>query len=738
MTVKSTDDEGVGTLRDALEIAQFGDTIVFDPTIFKQDDPATISINSILPPLNIGNVTIDAEKAGVILDGSKIPSGWNGGIQIYSDHNTVRGLQITGFSGAGIVIGIGQENLIEENVSVGNDFGIGLWGKETKNNTITNNYVGILKDGKTPFGNKNAGILILEQASSNTIGRGNTIAYNGSFGIDITDAGTINNLITQNRIFSNANGGISLRDGANLELSSPIIFDFNIPGGSISGTACIGCKIEIFSDKNYQGEIYEGESVADKDGKFIFQGSRSFFGSSLTAVAIDSDGNTSQFSQPTIGTDRVLQIQSENKFPKFKLETKKSHELSYNRLGSVGMCDKQKPEGMEDDLLATMFQVNDLGLKDFRFTIVCIDAENVDWERNDFTFDPRHEEFISQMYENGINITYLLTFKDDTLGGPERVIQPRFTNEQEIQHFIDFTKFIISNVKGKVGVYEVWNEPNIRGSVQWIEAEDYINLIKRIVPVIREEDPEAKIMLAGTTYLRDEDSQNYLFQILNSDILPLVDIISWHPFYGASPEFDADYYYAYPGIIQQIKNIAAAKGFSGDYLAGEISWWTEDENEAKDWGIWYSDIKSAKYHARSIMMHLGMDIAVTSNTTPSAYASRHIVDNVIRNLSTLMAGAEVTDQSFEIITDAPHIKKYSFLLPNGDIMLAVWSDNIASEDELGVSGTLLIPNLSAVKVFGIDVINEYGQELIVKKENNELVIEGLLVKDYPIIYLFNK
>ena len=738
IAVTSTDDEGAGTLREALQTAQSGDTIVFDPSIFQQDIPATIYIKSILPPLNTGDLTIDANESGVILDGSKISSGWNGGIQIYSDHNTVRGLQITGFSGAGIVIGIGQENLIEENVSVGNDFGIGLWGDETKNNIIKNNQIGVFKDGRTPSGNKNAGVLILEQASGNTIGNGNTIAYNGSFGIDITDSGTINNLITQNQIFLNGDDGISIRDGGNLEIKPPVVFDFNLTKGSISGTACSGCKIEIFSDKNSEGEIFEGQSVADDNGNFNFEGLRIFSGPSLTTVAIDPNGNTSQFSQPTSGTERILIMQIENNYPKFRLEPKKSFELDDNRMGSVGMCDRQMPEGMEDDLLATMYQVIDLGLKDFRFTVICIDAEKVDWERNDFTFDPRHEEFITQMNENGINITYLLTFKDDTLGGPERVIQPRFTTEQEIQHFIEYTKFVISNVKGKVGVYEVWNEPNIKGSIQWIEPEDYINLIKRIVPVIREEDPEAKIMLAGTTYLRDEDSQNYLFEILNSDIIPLVDIISWHPFYGGSPEFDADYYYAYPGIIQQIKDTASANGFTGDYLASEMSWWTEDENEAIDWGIWYSDIKSAKYHARSIMMHLGLDIAVTNNATPSGYASRHIVDNVIRNLSTVMAGAEVAELSFEIISDAPNIMKYSFILQNGDILLAVWSDIIASENDLGVKGTLVIPGMSAVQVNGIDVLNEFRQELNILKESDDLLIEDILVKDYPIIYLLKK
>jgi hypothetical protein len=116
--------------------------------------------------------------------------------------------------------------------------------------------------------------------------------------------------------------------------------------------------------------------------------------------------------------------------------------------------------------------------------------------------------------------------------------------------------------------------------VQWIEVEDYINLVRRVAHVIRQEDPDGKIMLAGTAYLREQGSRDYTFGMLRSDIMPLVDAVSWHPLYGASPEYDREYYYAYPSIVQEMKDTVSAHGFLGEYDAGEITWWTKAEAEA--------------------------------------------------------------------------------------------------------------------------------------------------------------
>ena len=112
---------------------------------------------------------------------------------------------------------------------------------------------------------------------------------------------------------------------------------------------------------------------------------------------------------------------------------------------------------------------------------------------------------------------------------------------------------------------------------------DYINLVERTVPVIRQEYLEAKIQVGGvaSTNLRSSGAYDYLFDILESDVMPLVDVVSWHPMFGTSPTYEGtrEYYYEYPSIAQEIKEVASARGFDGECEANEIGWSTPETIE---------------------------------------------------------------------------------------------------------------------------------------------------------------
>lgn len=155
--ISSQADAGAGSLRAILEIARWGDVVTFDPVIFPPTQPATITLLSALPPLSQGKLTLDASNAGVILDGSQTPTG-SDGLQITSDQNIVRGLQITGFPNNGISITAGYLNIIggdwqtgpaargQGNILTHNGgLGIGITGGG--NNTIIGNLVGLDQDG---------------------------------------------------------------------------------------------------------------------------------------------------------------------------------------------------------------------------------------------------------------------------------------------------------------------------------------------------------------------------------------------------------------------------------------------------------------------------------------------------------------------------------------------------------------------------------------------------------------
>ena len=226
--------------------ARRGDTITFDPAVFPPSKPATIFLkaedhDSSLPNVNQGDLTIDASNAGVILDGSNILKDWVHGLEIYSDGNTVRGLQIVNFSGAGIVIGGGAQcNTIGGNRSIGSGpvgqgnlvgngtVGIGLWDDATSFNTITGNLIGTDPTGIDDWGNYCIGVHILNGASRNIIGPDNIIAYNSMFGIEIRDSGSFGNTITQNNIHDNGIADIFLNEGGNTGLPPPCIWECDL------------------------------------------------------------------------------------------------------------------------------------------------------------------------------------------------------------------------------------------------------------------------------------------------------------------------------------------------------------------------------------------------------------------------------------------------------------------------------------------------------------------------------
>jgi hypothetical protein len=228
-------------------------------------------------------------------------------------------------------------------------------------------------------------------------------------------------------------------------------------------------------------------------------------------------------------------------------------------------------------------------------------------------------------------------------------------------------------------------------------------------------------------------SREYLLSIISSDILPLVDVVAWHPG-GPSPEHEywRENYYNYPSLVQEIKDLASAHGFKGEYSADEMVWWTEED--VPPWEPWtYSDRKAAKYYARFIIMHLGMDVTVQ----PGGISNRREVSfHTIQNLCTVMAGAEPVSLPMEIQSEATNIMSYSFSLPNGDRLVALWTHGVAVDNDPGMNGTLILPNFSAQKVVGIDVLNGFELQILTDYENGNLVIHDLLVKDYPIILHF--
>jgi hypothetical protein len=243
--------------------------------------------------------------------------------------------------------------------------------------------------------------------------------------------------------------------------------------------------------------------------------------------------------------------------------------------------------------------------------------------------------------------------------------------------------------------------------------------------VIREEYPEARIAVGAVSGIRHYDPYQYLLGIVESDVMPLVDVVSWHPFYGESPEHEElrDYYYDYPSIALDIMETATAHGFDGEFQVDELTWWTPHPF-GDDHPLVISPIAAAKYTSRAIVMHLGMDMATTINEGAGT---------TLRNLCTVMAGASPAALPLQIQTTVTDTVSYTFALPNSNWLVALWTDGVAAEYDPHVVATMTLPGFAGHTVTGIDVLYGFEQPIIATKEGSGLVIHDLLVKDYPVI-----
>jgi parallel beta-helix repeat protein len=802
IVVTSNADSGPGTLREALLGAGTGDTITFDPAIFPPNAPVTIMLNSTLPIISQGRLTLDASNAGVILDGSELPTESGAvGLVINSDENIVRGLQIIDFPTDGIDIGgknntiggdrgvgngpLGQGNLLSGNgergivlwgegtslntivgnyigtdssgisalgngmngvhmnggshnqvvgnlISGNHSHGIDICGQGVEHNTFSGNYIGTDVSGAIALGNLASGIVFHCGASHNVAGADNIIAFNQGHGVEIQDPGSLGNTITRNSIHDNGGLGIDLRDSGNTELAAPLLTDFDLGAGTLVGTACANCTVEIFSTSSDEGESYEGQTVADGSGIFAFNKGTAFTNPHLTATSTDTSGNTSEFSEPTSGAVGSLILQVGNRLPKTRLLHKPSRDLERNRIGEPVVLDVDSEEGAA----WVTDHASELGLKWMRVSLDWWDWDQVE-STGDFSehyINPYQDQAVTDLANNGFTIVYTLLYWDESLLQLQEG-DSRFRTEDEIQPYLDYVEFLVHNFKDRIEYYQIWNEPDVAYvgpepvPQQYVEIADYINLVERVIPVIRQEYPQAKIVVGNVSGLRYSTASDYLFAVVSSDIMPFVDGVSWHPMYGDSPEYDPDYYYAYPSLVQEIKDVSSAHGFGGEYIAEEMTWRTSQSSYPHE--PEYTETVAAKYYARGIVMHLGM--GTWAGVGGEGYPGILPVAKAIRNLSTVMAGTELASIPVQIQSEATNVVSYTFALSGGGHLLALWTDGVAVDDDPGTEATLVLDGFSDHNVMGFDVIHGFKQQLITDAEGEELIIPNLLVKDYPLL-----
>jgi hypothetical protein len=181
--------------------------------------------------------------------------------------------------------------------------------------------------------------------------------------------------------------------------------------------------------------------------------------------------------------------------------------------------------------------------------------------------------------------------------------------------------------------------------------------------------------------------------------------------------------------VHEIVDVAEAHGFAGQSVTGDMLWRTP-ENHLEDQPWTYTPIASTKYLLRAIVLHRGEGF--WAGFAGGTYDTIPTLQQVLRDLGTVLDGAEPEALDVEIETEAPDVLSYGFVLPDGDRMLALWTNGVAVDDDPGVRATLTFSGSSATRAIGSDVLEGFQQELVTERSEADLVIRDLLIKDYPI------
>lgn len=252
-TVTSTSDSGNGTLRWCLLNATSGDTITFEGSTFPPASPATIALTNELPHITQGNLTIDASSAGVILNGSLLPSG-TVGLVVDSESNTIKELQIMHFPSWGVRLTTNAYACsIAGNTIVDNVGGITI--SQSQNNTISGNNI---------TGNHGEGVGIIESEGNLVSGNSLVDNWEGVY-LEFSSANTVSdNFISRNAggVYLNSSSG-NLISNNHIEISMGAVHCIASSHNNISGNHILssGGAVDLYDYSN--SNIVLGNNITD-------------------------------------------------------------------------------------------------------------------------------------------------------------------------------------------------------------------------------------------------------------------------------------------------------------------------------------------------------------------------------------------------------------------------------------------------------------------------------------------
>lgn len=411
-----------------------------------------------------------------------------------------------------------------------------------------------------------------------------------------------------------------------------------------------------------------------------------------------------------------------------------------------------------------------------------IDWATVEKTKGVYKIDPELDHYITESVKSGVDILMTLDYGNNLYQqlpdapdfGPtwhrgHPFLQCAPTTPEAVKAFANYCAFMAKHFKGRVKYFEIWNEENgwffdawaNNGNVEMAKA--YGRALLAAAKAIKQANPDAIVSHGGTA----GSSLDFFRIALDEGAGPYLDLVAFHPYGHSVPEEAPSSFLAEVGdkmewkarpaeITDYDSEIAAFKDLVHKYnpklniWANEMNWFAPGEPANPGMGD-TSELSQAKHLARfySTNAWLGTGAIWWSLYNSNGIQEWAVIRSVDATPRAAYYSAGYVSTVLDAVTGAPEIKPEivgsktddlivkAYRNDDGQIIIGLWRKSSAIDTCKPVAVSLRIPNIKEKSVDLIDALYGYRQNAETTIEPNSILLNELLVGDWPLFVRIN-
>ncbi len=208
------------------------------------------------------------------------------------------------------------------------------------------------------------------------------------------------------------------------------------------------------------------------------------------------------------------------------------------------------------------------------------------------------DEIVDGLLAQGVRPWMSLSYGNPIYQADKGLGSKIFTDKPTMEAWCRYVNAVVERYKGKIAMWEVWNEPNLGKNAKYPEA--YATLLINTAKIIRGVDPNAKIIGFALSRMPLDYTAKVMDILKSENELGLLNYVSFHPYYE-NPDSAAE-------AIKALKQLVTSYSPSIKLFQGECGC-----PSILEWGhalryIEWSEYSQAKWDLRRMVCDFSMDI----------------------------------------------------------------------------------------------------------------------------------